>query len=190
MKKSENLRKVKAYIEYAKSLDVHQVPTKGVNSGAIGRALEMKIKNDLGNYHFNGISSSRRNDTMKNGYKIEIKTAAGELANIDEYGNITSPLFSSDYIIYAPFPCLDFELDKMFIVCKADEFYTRVQEANITRLKMSTAMSKNVFLADDEKWKDRISLQFNSVKKENALLDILDEIGIGYEEFKLEVLGI
>ena len=51
-------------------------------------------------------------------------------------------------------------------------------------------MRKNVFLADEEKWKDRISLQFNSIKKENALLDILDEIGIGYEEFKLEVLGI
>ena len=78
----------------------------------------------------------------------------------------------------------------MFIVCKASEFYARVQEANITRLKMSTAMSKNVFLADDEKWKDRISLQFNSIKKENALLDILDEIGMGYEEFKLKVLGL
>jgi hypothetical protein len=190
MKKSENLRKVKAYIEYAKNLDVHQVPTKGINSGAVGRALEMKIKNDLGNFHFSGVSSSRRNDTMKSGYKIEIKTAAGELANIDENGNITSPLFSSDYIIYAPFPCLDFELEQMFIVCKADEFYARVQEANLTRLKMSTAMSKNVFYTDEEKWKDKISLQFNSIKKENALLDILDEIGMSYEEFKVEVLGL
>lgn len=190
MTKKDNLKMVRDYVAYAKTVDIHQTPTKGINSGVVGRALEMIIKNDLNNYNFNGVASTGRNDTTKKGYKIEIKTGAGELATIDRDGKIKSPLFSSDYIIYAPYADLDLELNQMFIVCDANEFYRRVTELGLTRLKMSTAMHRNSCLEDSEKWKDRISLQFNSGKKEGLLFDLLDEIGMSYSEFKAKVLGI
>ena len=58
----------------------------------------------------NALSNFFLNDFLGTALKLMLPDSAAvadyEDFNIDEYGNITSPQFSSDYIIYAPFPCL------------------------------------------------------------------------------------
>ena len=67
----------------------------------------------------------------------------------------------------------------------------RLEDAGLTRLKASTAVYKAVesgFLS--EIYYDRESIQINSIKKENKLWDILEDIGMSLDEFKINVLGL
>lgn len=193
MAKKETVIKIReAYNEYAKRVDVHIKPTKGVNSGAHGRDFEARVKTYLGNCNGLKIAANSNNyDTIKKGIKIEVKSGNGEICQIMEDGTKRGMFGKSDYVVYAFKVYPDYSVEKQAIVCPAREFIERLENAGLTRLKASTAIYKAVqsgFL--DRIYHDRESIQINSVKKENKLWDILEDIGMSLNEFKTNILGM
>ena len=180
------------YNEYAKKVNVHIKPTKGVSSGVHGRDFEARVKTYLGN--MNGLkiaADSNSYDTIKKGFKIEVKSGNGEICQIMEDGTKRGMFSKSDYVVYALTVYPDCPVEQQAVVCPAREFIERLEDAGLTRLKASTAVYKAVqsgFL--DEIYYDRESIQINSIKKENKLWDILEDIGISLDEFKINVLGM
>ena len=193
MSKKETVKKIrKQYNEYAKTVNIHVKPTKGVNSGAHGRDFEARVKTYLGNINGLKIASNSNNyDTIKKGFKIEVKTGNGEICQIMEDGTKRGLFGRSDYVVYALTVYPDCPVEHQAVVCPACEFIERLENAGLTRLKASTAVYKAVesgFL--DEIYYDRESIQINSIRKENKLWDILEDIGMSLDEFKTNVLGM
>lgn len=180
----------KRYNDYAKSVDIHVKPTKGVNSGAHGRDFEARVKTYLNNCNGLKIAANSNNyDTIKKGIKIEVKSGNGEICQIMEDGTKRGMFGKSDYVIYTLKVYPECPVEQQAIVCPACEFIERLENAGLTRLKASTAIYKAVqsgFL--DEIYHDRESIQINSVRKENKLWDILEEIGMSLDEFKINIL--
>ena len=193
MSKKDEVREIREqYNEYAKKVNVHIKPTKGINSGAHGRDFEARVKTYLGNMNGLKIAADSNNyDTIKKGFKIEIKTGNGEICQIMEDGTKRGMFGKSDYVVYALTVYPDYPVEQQAIVCPAREFIERLEDAGLTRLKASTAVYKAVqsgFLS--EIYYDRESIQINSIKKENKLWDILEDIGMSLDEFKINVLGL
>lgn len=152
---------------------------KGDN-GNNGKALEILVKLALNNFNFSGVSKNGRVDTIKNGVKYEIKTNCGELATLDENGEIIkSSLLKSDYIIYS----MDYSFDNnatfldilddvlfSFYVIPVTDFMEILKDNGLLRTKKSTYAIRN-----NLSYNDRLTIQSykNSKKKYDAFFHAL-----------------
>lgn len=209
-KKELKKAQIEKYGEYAKLVDIHQKAVKGchINFGSTGNYAELIIKYSLNNYNWNGISPSRHSDTRKkiNGQmcSIEIKTCGGELATIisdefklmngkrtnsefrnnkfDELPKINNA-FKADYVVYIPEPDLSYPLEAQAYVTTGEEFEYIMKTLGLIKYKRTTEA-----VNQDLDHYDRFAIaDFTRSKKMcNALYDMLDEIGIGFLEWKEE----
>ena len=194
MNKGKFIKMVQNYVDYAMRIDV-ALPT--VNNGCWGTAYEGLIKIALNNCRGVYIKTGAgRADTLKrdsegNWKKIEIKTSAGELLTLAEnemektadlpwlYDNtdcIVSSVFDADYIVYAPLYKPEKTIEESTYILTAEGFLSALTEANMIRLKKSTAMYSR------EKqglpwWYDKVTIQTfsNSYKKEQSFIEALEE---------------
>ena len=170
MKKNDFLTKVSNYVAYAQG--EHR------NDGANGTSYEMAVKVALGNC--NGQLKSRAGivDTRKGGYSIEIKSGCGELATLNEDGEIVSTVFKRDIIVYAPFYEAGDDVFCTSYVLTTEDFFKALEEARLIRTKVSSAMNKKK--QNGETWYyDRMSIQSfkNSQKATDRWLDALEMYG-------------
>lgn len=179
-RQKEAFERLNNYMAYATRVDVHQVPTKGVNSGANGRAFEQAVKVALHNYRSKGITAANRADTIKkiDGViqSIEIKQGAGELATLNEYGEIVTTIFKRDLIVYAPeYEASDNVLQTAYVM-STNTFMKVLDEAGLIRYKKTSSMTKR---DKEEQYNDRMAIQTftNSQKKLNLFYDLLEENG-------------
>lgn len=196
MKKIEFVAKATQYTEYAKTVDVHQKPTVGVNSGAHGATFEMAVKMALGNTKGNHLKSKAGNvDTRKKRQNVEIKSGAGELAKINELGKVSGLIngfydlesdelqienIAKGWVIYAPEYTPGQNVENVSYVMTAEDFVKAILQAGMLRKKLSTAGKKSGKTAPD-----RLTLQSftNSIKKSNAWYDALEDFGMGFSEW-------
>lgn len=180
VKREAQRQNVAQYLDYAAKTDVHVKPTKGINSGAHGNAFERAVKLELGNYRFKGTAKRGHYDSTKkidgNRYRIEIKQGAGELATLDENGNIIHSELTADLFIYAPEYDPNFDVIYQAYVLTTDNFIACIKAARLTRLKKSTAQYRR---PEDERYYDRLAIQTftNSKKAMERLYNALEEYG-------------
>ena len=199
MKKNETKKAIAykllaAYLAYVESVNVHQKPAEGINSGAEGRALERAI-----NYEFGLLDRSKSVqgagafDTVKyamiNGKKkrvtIEIKSGSGTLATLDNEGNVlTSPLLKSDFVAYVPQFYPEMEIDKQVLFFETSVFLEILKNNGLIRKKTSgkmTAQKKN----GGYWYYDILSIQSfkNSKKKYHAFTSDLFFEGMTFDDF-------
>lgn len=202
MKKIEFVGKVNEYTEYAKTVNVHQKPIEGVNSGAHGTTFEMAVKVELGNVHGNHLKSKAgRVDTTYKRQSIEIKSGAGELCKINEDGTISGLFkglyipenketkqeeqiliesYSNGYVVYAP----EFEpgdaVKQIAYAMTVENFVKAVISAGMLRKKTSTFSRRK-----GKTNPDRLTLQSfrNSIKKTDAWYDALENYGMTFGEW-------
>lgn len=186
MKKDDFLKAVSNYEDFARTVNAH---SKDAHNGAWGTLLELEIKKSLNNTR-QLKSGAGKVDTRKKGFKIEIKSACGELATLDENGEMVTSIFKNDFIIYAPFYEPDDDIFTCCYVLTIDGFKKALESANMIRQKMSTNMSKRK-KAGLPYYNDRLAIQSftNSKKKTAAWLTALDENGISLEEW-FEIMGL
>lgn len=185
-RQQQAMSKLKAYNDYANNIEVHTRAKEGshIHSGAHGVSFEMAVKIELGNYRFvSNASKMGHRDTIKklNGdwVSFEIKQGSGELATIDENGDIKRSVFSADYVIYAPDYRPNDDVRKMAYILTGENFAKAVEVAGMARFKKSTAMTRWEKANDEEGYYDRITLQSftNSHKKLNAWYEALEDFG-------------
>lgn len=184
MLKNEFLEKITKYLEYAKSVDVHQKPEKGLNSGAWGRAYE-QIAKEYFHVYDSLVSSAGKFDIETERFKIEIKTGCGELGVVDEHGNMTSIIKECDYVFYSPFYAPGDTFEESTYVLTSKAFFDALETAGMIRPKASSLMTRRKQMG--EPWYyDRKSIQsyMNSKKKLNCWLDALEEFGMTVEEWE------
>lgn len=185
MKKAEFLERNAKYHAYAQSVEVHQRPIKGVNSGAHGNDFERQIKMAMGNYRFNGVANAKRADTRKryNGVNIrfEIKSGCGELIRYNREGECVGDIRNSDYIIYCPEYDIEQPAQEQAYVFPATMFFDLMLENGMLREKKSSNMMKQL---KELQFYDRVTIQtFNNSKKKTALMYKLMKQGIPFNEF-------
>lgn len=183
-----------SYIDYVNSIDVHQKPTAGVNSGAEGRAFERSINFDFGLYERSYfVQGNNKMDSVKyltdeDGKRrtnIEIKSGCGTLAIIDEEKNIvSSPLFKSHYVVYTPrfYPNVPAK-DQCFII-ETQTFLSILKECGLIREKRSGLMQKRKNNGEHY-YNDVLAIQSfeNSKRKKNAFLSALTYEGMLFDDF-------
>lgn len=186
MKKEEFLKELSGYENFARTVNVH---ARDAHSGAWGTLLELEIKKSLGNTR-QLKSGAGKVDTRKKGLKIEIKSACGELATLDESGKMITSIFKNDLVIYAPFYEPDDDIFTCCYVLTIDGFRRALESANMVREKMSTNMCKRK-KAGMSYYNDRLSIQSftNSKKRTAAWLTALDENGISLADW-FDVMGL
>ena len=186
MKKEEFLKEVSGYENFARTVNAH---ARDAHNGAWGTLLELEIKKSLGNTR-QLKSGAGKVDTRKKGLKIEIKSACGELATLDESGKMITSIFKNDLVIYAPFYEPDDDIYTCCYVLTIDGFKRALESANMVREKMSTNMCKRK-KAGMTYYNDRLSIQSftNSKKRTAAWLAALDENGISLADW-FEVMGL
>lgn len=189
MKKNEFIAKVNAYNEYAKSVDCHVKPEKGMANGADGRSYEITVKLYLGNYK-SFVAGAGKADTTKKGLKIEIKSGCGELGVLDVNGKLKSMVKKSDYVFYSPFYTAGDTVEESTYVLTSEDFFTALEEAGLIRKKVSSSMNK-VKKSGGDWYYDRLAIQsyMNSKKALNRWLDALDTYGMTVEDWK-EMVGL
>jgi len=162
------------YMEYAKSVNVHVKPVKGVHSGAKGRPYEMAVKVAITpNSKAAGVAKAGRIDHRAGGIRYEIKTGCGEICRINpETGEMSKPFGGADYVIYCPFFNLNEAVETQSYVVPTAEMVALLEELGLVRTKASTSSYRNGVAVID-----RITIQSfsNSRKKEEALYAALDQ---------------
>lgn len=199
MKKNESQRAIAykllvAYLAYAESVNVHQKPTGGINSGAEGRAFERAINFEFGLLNRSkSVQGAGTIDTVKyaiiDGKKkrisIEDKTGAGTLATLDENGDIlTSPLFKSDFVVYTPQFYPSYDVKKQALFFETSVFLDILKNNGLIRKKTSGLMS--VIKKNGGAWYyDILSIQSfkNSKKKYHAFTTDLFFEGMTFDDF-------
>lgn len=180
-------KQIENYIAQTKEINYNVVPTKNIDNGRGGKQFEMLVKFAIGNYNFKGVSKSGRLDTTKkkNGerLKIEIKQNAGELATLDENGNIIDCITKNDIIIYAPEYNPNAPVELQAYVMNATDFYNGLVQNGCIRYKTSTAVNNAVKQGYCEKYHDKITIQNNSLKKLDKIYDLCEEIGVSLKEW-------
>lgn len=197
---NKNTRKEKmlalliAYLEYAFGINVHQKPTKGINSGAEGRAFERAI-----NYLFGllerckTVQGANSFDCIKyrtvNGKKkritIEIKTGSGTLGILNSDGNIiSSPLLKSDFIAYVPQFFDGIPTENQVLFFETSVFMDILKNNGLIRKKTSGKMSARKKAGLDWYY-DILSIQSfkNSKKKFTAFTNDLFFEGLTFDDF-------
>lgn len=166
----------------------HRKPTPGIDSGASGKSYEGRVKFYCGNYRSPRICTAEGYvDMIKKVHgiekKFEIKCNAVEIARIredgTEYNNIG---VKNDYIIYAPEMDEFSPVEYQSYVIEAELFITLLRENGCVRYKATTPMTKTK-KAGGFWWYDRLTIQNNSMKKMNAIYDILEEHGMTLKDF-------
>lgn len=163
-------------------------PQKGVDSGALGKSSEGLVR-----YYCNDYSAERvcrelgKIDMRKkvNGkmYNFEIKQGGVELAELDRDGSVVKSIVDkNDYIIYCPRYSSTIAVEKQYYVIPTADFMDGLIEYSLIRYKATTPMN-TIKKAGGEWYYDRITVQNNSLKKENAMLDMLEERGTSLEDF-------
>lgn len=163
-------------------------PEKGVDSGALGKSSEGLVRYYCNDYRAERVCRElgkidmrkKVNGKMRN---FEIKQGAFEIAELNRNGSVVKSIADkNDYIIYCPRYSSEIAVEKQFYVVPMVDFMDGVIEANLIRYKATTPMQA-IKKAGGEWYHDRITIQNNSLKKENAMLDMLDEYGISLEQF-------
>lgn len=180
MRKNEFIEKMNNYITYAQG--------EHNNDGANGTSYEMAVKFALGNYKGQLKSKAGIVDTRKGGYSVEIKSGCGELATLDEDGKIINTVFKRDIIVYAPFYEAGDDVFSTSYVLTTEDFFKALEEANLIRTKVSSAMNKKK--QNGEPWHyDRMAIQSfkNSQKAINRWLNALEEYGMDLKSWLEEL---
>lgn len=185
--REKKIAEVNEYLEKTRTIDYHCKPVEGIDSGRGGKTYEALVKLALGNYRFKGITAKElRVDTrikvdgeLKS---IEIKSNAFEIARLDENGNTVYSIANNDYIIYAPELDLEAPVELQSYVIPAELFINELENAGCIRYKMTSPMIARK-KAGLDCFYDRLSIQNNSLKKLNAIYDILDTYGVSLKEF-------
>lgn len=199
MKKNETKKAIAyklltAYLAYAESVNVHQKPTEGVNSGAEGRALERAV-----NYEFGLLDRSKsvqsagafdavkyaKIDGKKKRVTIEIKSGSGTLATLDNEGNVlTSPLLKSDFVAYVPQFYPEMEIDKQVLFFETSIFLEILKNNGLIRKKTSGKMTAQK-KSGGNWYYDILSIQSfkNSKKKYHAFTSDLFFEGMTFSNF-------
>ena len=199
-KKEEKRAQVQAYVNYAKTVNVHQQALKDceINFGVQGRSCEMLCKLALNNYRFKSISEPGKSDTLKkiNGElkNIEVKTGCGELATIIttefkkgvktsfteklecfERAKKRNNCFDSDYVVYIPEPDLDFPVEYQAYVLETAVFKQILIDLEMIRFKQTSGNHSDYY--------DRFTIvDFKTSKKKyNAFYDMLETYGTSFD---------
>ena len=199
-KKEEKRAQVMEYVNYAKTVNIHQQALKDceVNFGVQGRSCEMLCKLALNNYRFKSISEPGKSDTLKkiNGElkNIEVKTGCGELATIIttefkkgvkttfteklecfERAKKRNNCFDSDYVVYIPEPDLDFPVEYQAYVLETATFKQILIDLQLIRFKQTSGNHSDFY--------DRFSIvDFKTSKKKyNAFYDMLETYGTSFD---------
>ena len=163
-------------------------PQKGIDSGALGKSSEGLVRYYCNDYRAERVCRELGKIDMRkkvNGKmcNFEIKQGAFEIAELNRNGSVVKSIADkNDYIIYCPRYSSEIAVEKQFYVVPMVDFMDGVIEANLIRYKATTPMQA-IKKAGGEWYHDRITIQNNSLKKENAMLDMLDEYGISLEQF-------
>lgn len=163
-------------------------PQKGIDSGALGKSSEGLVRYYCNDYRAERVCRELGKIDMRkkvNGKmcSFEIKQGAFEIAELNRNGSVVKSIADkNDYIIYCPRYSSEIAVEKQFYVVPMVDFMDGVIEANLIRYKATTPMQA-IKKAGGEWYHDRITIQNNSLKKENAMLDMLDEYGESLEQF-------
>lgn len=199
MKKNETKRAIAykllvAYLAYAESVNVHQKPTKGVNSGAEGRAFERAINFEFGLLdRSKSVQGAGAIDTVKyaviDGVKkridIEDKVGAGTLATLNENGGILySPLLKSDFVVYTPRFYPGYDVKKQALFFETPVFLDILKNNGLIRKKTSGDMTAKRKSGADW-YHDKLTIQSftNSKKKYHAFTSDLFFEGMMFDDF-------
>ena len=163
-------------------------PQKGVDSGALGKSSEGLVRYYCNDYRAESVCKELGKIDMRkkvNGKmcNFEIKQGGVELAELDRNGAIVKSVADkNDYIIYCPRYDSSIPVELQFYVVPMVDFMNGIIGANLIRYKATTPMQR-IKKAGGEWYHDRIAVQNNSLKKENAMLDMLEQYGISLERF-------
>ena len=199
-RKEEKRAQVMEYVNYAKTVNIHQQALKDceVNFGVQGRSCEMLCKLALNNYRFKSISEPGKSDTLKkiNGElkNIEVKTGCGELATIIttefkkgvktsfaeklecfERAKKRNNCFDSDFVVYIPEPDLEFPVEYQAYVLETATFKQILIDLEMIRFKQTSGNHSDYY--------DRFSIvDFKTSKKKyNAFYDMLESYGTSFD---------
>lgn len=163
-------------------------PQKGVDSGALGKTSEGLVRYYCNDYNAERVCRELEKVDMRkkvNGkmYNFEIKQGGVELAELDRGGSVVKSIVDkNDYIIYCPRYSSMIAVEKQYYVIPTADFMDGLIEYSLIRYKATTPMNA-IKKAGGEWYYDRITVQNNSLKKENAMLDMLEERGESLELF-------
>lgn len=163
-------------------------PEKGVDSGALGKSSEGLVRYYCNDYRAERVCRELGKIDMRkkvNGKmcSFEIKQGGVELAELDRGGSVVKSIADkNDYIIYCPRYSSTIAVEKQYYVIPTVDFMEGLIESNLIRYKATTPMNA-IKKAGGEWYYDRITVQNNSLKKENLMLNMLEERGTSLEDF-------
>ena len=163
-------------------------PEPGVDSGALGKSSEGLVRYYCNDYRAESVCRGLGEGDMRkkvNGKmcNFEIKQGGVELAELDNSGAVVKSVADkNDFMIYCPRYCAEIAVEKQYYVIPMNAFMNGLIEYDLMRYKATTPMQR-IKKAGGEWYHDRIAVQNNSLKKENAMLDMLEQYGISLERF-------
>lgn len=163
-------------------------PEPGVDSGALGKSSEGLVRYYCNDYRAESVCRGLGEVDMRkkvNGKmcNFEIKQGGVELAELDHSGAVVKSVADkNDFMIYCPRYCAEIAVEKQYYVIPMNAFMNGLIEYDLMRYKATTPMQR-IKKAGGEWYHDRIAVQNNSLKKENAMLDMLEQYGISLERF-------
>ena len=163
-------------------------PEKGIDSGALGKSSEGLVRYYCNDYRAESVCRGLGEVDMRkkvNGKmcNFEIKQGGVELAELDNSGAVVKSVADkNDFMIYCPRYCAEIAVEKQYYVIPMNAFMNGLIEYDLMRYKATTPMQR-IKKAGGEWYHDRIAVQNNSLKKENAMLDMLEQYGISLERF-------
>ena len=163
-------------------------PEPGVDSGALGKSSEGLVRYYCNDYRAESVCRGLGEVDMRkkvNGKmcNFEIKQGGVELAELDNSGAvIKSVADKNDFMIYCPRYCAEIAVEKQYYVIPMNAFMNGLIEYDLMRYKATTPMQR-IKKAGGEWYHDRIAVQNNSLKKQNAMWDMLEQYGISLEQF-------
>lgn len=163
-------------------------PEPGVDSGALGKSSEGLVRYYCNDYRADSVCRGLGEVDMRKkvGGKMcnfEIKQGGVELAELGRNGAIVKSVADkNDYMIYCPRYSSEIAVEKQYYVIAMNVFMNGLIEYDLMRYKATTPMQR-IKKAGGEWYHDRIAVQNNSLKKENAMLDMLEQYGISLERF-------
>lgn len=176
------------YTARANNTDCHITPTKGVDSGVEGKALEVLTEYALISRAYKVKKPTAKADiilTTTEGEKItiEVKSGCGELATYTANGNIKTAIWHSDYVIYIPEYIAGADIRHIARVFNAMKFDDLLTNAGLVRYKRSSYAVKCGFGFYDKK---SIQSFKNSIKATDRMYDIMDK-GMTIDEFLTKI---
>ena len=163
-------------------------PQKGVDSGALGKSSEGLVRYYCNDYRAESVCKELGKIDMRkkvNGKmcNFEIKQGGVELAELDRDGAIVKSVADkNDYMIYCPRYSAEIAVEKQYYVIPMNVFMNGLIEYDLMRYKATTPM-QNLKKSGGDWYHDRIAVQNNSLKKQNAMWDMLEQYGISLEQF-------